>query len=69
MGGRRYLTLCEQTHQKLEAAGAKKFKEWAAEKHEAHVQEQQRVVVSMLPSAAPIEICRRQPASTVAEAV
>uniref|UniRef100_A0A383V5A4 Uncharacterized protein n=1 Tax=Tetradesmus obliquus TaxID=3088 RepID=A0A383V5A4_TETOB len=43
LGGRRFLTVQEQTRQRLEAAGAKKYHEWAAEKQRAEQLERQRV--------------------------
>lgn len=47
LGGRRFLTVQEQTRQRLEAAGAKKYQEWAAEKQRAEQLERQRVAVSV----------------------
>jgi hypothetical protein len=46
LGGRRYFTMQEQTRQRLEAAGAKKYEDWAAEKQRAEQLERQRVAVS-----------------------
>jgi hypothetical protein len=46
LSGRRFLTIQEQTRQRLEAAGAKKYEEWAAEKQRAELLERQRAAVS-----------------------
>jgi hypothetical protein len=45
LGGRRYFTMQEQTRQRLEAAGAKKYEDWAAEKQRAEQLERQRIAV------------------------